>query len=162
MRAAFFPRARAARPRRAEIYPPAYFFPGPFHLIPPGEGGRGRRGDNNTMASPRGPGYHHAQGALVNPFGYPPLSDISAGPLGQGALGCGTVLSVLCPHVLWAFSLLSLCPHVPQVPESLCHLIACPDVLGSYDMRLYDIFLPPPVSPPWSRLPGAHQNPSNT
>ncbi len=29
--------------------PPAFFFPGPVHPIPPGEGGRGRHG-NNTMA----------------------------------------------------------------------------------------------------------------
>ena len=42
------------RSRRADIYPPAFFFPGPVHPIPPGEAGRGRRGDN-TMMLPKGP-----------------------------------------------------------------------------------------------------------
>ena len=37
-------------PGRAGISPPAFSFPGPVRPIPPGEGDRGARGDNNTMA----------------------------------------------------------------------------------------------------------------
>jgi len=46
--------------RRAGIYPPAFFSPGPADPIPPYDGGGPRRGDNNnnnnnTMASCKGP-----------------------------------------------------------------------------------------------------------
>ena len=67
------------------IYPPAFFFPGPVHLFPPGEEGRGRRGndtdtDTTRWRRPEAPCHHHAQGVSVNPFGYPPLSDIPIPP----------------------------------------------------------------------------------
>ena len=38
---------------RAGIYPPALFSPSPVHLIPPGEGGRGRRGNNDITTTQR-------------------------------------------------------------------------------------------------------------
>ena len=42
---------------RAGIYPPAFFSPGPADLIPPYDGGGGRRGNiniNDTMTSRKG------------------------------------------------------------------------------------------------------------
>ena len=76
--------ARAAGPLRcrAGIYPPAFFSPGPADPIPPYDGGGPRRGNNNTTTTTRWRRarvlcHHRGQGTLVNPFGYPPLSDIS-------------------------------------------------------------------------------------
>ena len=40
------------RPRRAEIYPPAYFFTGPIHQIPPGEDGRPLKTMPNMLVVP--------------------------------------------------------------------------------------------------------------
>ena len=68
---------------RAGIYPPAFFFPGPVHPIPPYEGGGPRRGNTTQQrhdgVAQRPRCHHRVQGASVNPFGYPPLSDKARG-----------------------------------------------------------------------------------
>ena len=66
---------------RAGIYPPTFFSPGPADPIPPEKDGAGRRGNNNTTTRwrrPEAPCHHRVQGSSVNPFGYPPLSDITS------------------------------------------------------------------------------------
>ena len=66
------------RSSRAGIYPPAFFFPGPVHPIPPDDDGRPRRGNTTQQhdgVAQRPRSHHRAQGVSVNPFGYPPLSD---------------------------------------------------------------------------------------
>ena len=65
------------QPGRADTYPPGFFFPGLVHLFPLGEGGRQATETTTTRwRCPEAPCHHRAQGVSVNPFGYPPLSDL--------------------------------------------------------------------------------------
>ncbi len=60
--------------------PPGVFLPRSCPSFPTRRGRKGTRGDNTTTTTtwwrcPEAPCHHRAQGGLVNPFGYPPLSD---------------------------------------------------------------------------------------
>ena len=95
---------------RVAIYPPTYSFPELVEYFPPekedpaatvtGAAAPEPEPPESSRCCPEAPCHHHAQGVSVNPFGYPPLSDIGA-PSGPSSKGPFYTLDIspICPNI---------------------------------------------------------------